>query len=211
MKSTIITMYERLFILIISFLFLIDTSLSFRNFLTRPRSIAFQAIPTDLSSLDTINELTRYNSIYNYNEVLTPDNSIRSLEGGLNLGRILWTFNLFNGLGGITDVNGTLSPADLTLYILGNITTNTDSNNNDSVWYKDFLDGYLFTLPPSIELLRLSIFAFLGWEFNGLLIEAFGGDTFWGWSTAGALFIPSGLFSLARTKRVTREFAMIEV
>jgi len=40
-----------------------------------------------------------------------------------------------------------------------------------------------------------------------LITNSFEGDAFWGYAFAGAIAIPSGLFSLARTKLVTREKA----
>ena len=68
-------------------------------------------------------------------------------------------------------------------------------------------DGYAFNVPPSIEAARVGIFLVTGYYLNLLITNSFEGDVFWGYAFAGAIAIPSGLFSLARPKLITREKA----
>jgi hypothetical protein len=150
---------------------------------------AKRSVPLDLSSSDTVE---RISSLGNSGPLL-PDTSIVSLDGAINLGAILFTFVIYNGL-------GNFRPADLCLPLFATV-----ANQREDQWFKDFSEGFQHNVPPLVELLRVVFFAGLGWGFNLGWIAVLDGDSFWGWSTAATLVIPSGLINMARPEKLTRE------
>lgn len=152
-------------------------------------------VPADISSTDIISDV-----LTNSNHLFVPNTSIQSLDGGSNLGAMLWAFVLFNGIG-----PNQLKPADWLLEIALNVT------KSDEPWQRDFRDGYDFICPPEIELVRLIGFIGFGYLTNLGWIALLDGDAFWGWSTALSLCIPTGLLALSRPRRVPREEAKLEV
>lgn len=124
-------------------------------------------IPVEISSTDSIvsNTNTITNSIIN-NPV--PNNSIDTLEGGDNLGTLLWSYILYNGL----FTNG--KPADWYLPVASKV-----FNNDNDEWYKDYIDGYSFEVPVLIEAVRFATFFALGYYVNLAIITLFDSDSFW--------------------------------
>eukprot|EP00607_Mallomonas_marina_P000237 CAMPEP_0182429312 /NCGR_PEP_ID=MMETSP1167-20130531/25678_1 /TAXON_ID=2988 /ORGANISM="Mallomonas Sp, Strain CCMP3275" /LENGTH=309 /DNA_ID=CAMNT_0024612755 /DNA_START=293 /DNA_END=1222 /DNA_ORIENTATION=- len=145
-------------------------------------------IPVDISSDDSI-----LRQIPDPN-VPVPNVDINELDGGDNLGTLLWAFSLFNG---IFVTKG--RPGDWTLDLIAKIV-----QQEEEEWYKDYIDGYKYQCPPLVDAIRFLFFLFLGYYANKLWVESLGGDSFWGWSTGACLAIPSGFFNLARDKRITR-------
>ena len=124
-------------------------------------------IPVEISSTDSIvsNTNTITNSVKSIN---IPNTSIDTLEGGDNLGTLLWSYILYNGI----FTNG--KPADWYLPVV----TKVFSNDNDE-WYKDYIDGYSFQVPILIEAVRFATFFILGYYVNLTIINLFDSDSFW--------------------------------
>lgn len=152
--------------------------------------------------------------------VLVPDNSVISLDGGDNLGLLLWAFVLYNGLFAVSG-----RPADWIIPVMarvagvnidaiennsGESTGNTNSPAQDA-WYRDYKDGYAFECPPLVELYRFAFFVIIGYYADALVVAGFGGDSFWGWSIGACLAIPSALLGGAREKLPTRQEAELSV
>ena len=110
--------------------------------------------------------------------LLVPETSINQLEGAGNLAVLLWTFVLYNGLIGLLKER----PAELILPSLSKVLF----FENDT-WFKDFKDGYSFTVPPTVEAARVGIFLVAGYYLNVLITNSFDGDAFWGYAIAGSL------------------------
>ena len=121
-------------------------------------------IPVEISSTDSI--VSNTNTIAN--SVNIPNTSIDTLEGGDNLGTLLWSYILYNGI----FTNG--KPADWYLPVV----TKVFSNDNDE-WYKDYIDGYSFQVPILIEAVRFATFFILGYYVNLTIINIFDSDSFW--------------------------------
>ncbi len=155
-------------------------------------------IPQEISSIDSIKSIASLDP-----QILLPNTAIKQLDGGSNLGAILWTYVLFNGFFPFSK-----TPADAMLSLLANV---TGAEKNKEQWFLDFQEGFEFFCPPTIELTRLSIFMGLGWYANNLWISILDGDVFWGWSTAMCLCIPTALITASRGKRITRQQAELEV
>jgi len=134
-------------------------------------------------------------------QLLLPETSIHSLSGGENLGILLWTFVLYQGL---FTTSG--RPADWIVKPLAILFRKTNET-----WYQDYDRGYYFECPPSIELSRIGVFFVLSVAWNRLLINSLGDDSFWGWSIGACLAIPSALIALSRDKPPTREVAEFQV
>ena len=77
-------------------------------------------------------------------------------------------------------------------------------------WYNDFRNGLQFQTPPTVDFLRFGFFLALGNAVNTGITSLFGGDLYWGWSTATCLSIPATLLALFRTKRPTKEEVAVE-
>ena len=121
-------------------------------------------IPVEISSTDSI--VSNTNTITK--SVNIPNTSIDTLEGGDNLGTLLWSYILYNGI----FTNG--KPADWYLPVV----TKVFSNDNDE-WYKDYIDGYSFQVPILIEAVRFATFFILGYYVNLTIINIFDSDSFW--------------------------------
>jgi hypothetical protein len=155
-------------------------------------------VPTELTPYsDSIVDITFGQDPTN----LIPNTAIETLNGGENLGALLWAYVLYNGL---FTTSG--KPADWTLPILSKL-----FGQQQEQWYKDYADGYAFECPPIIESCRFVSFLLLGLSADWLWIRLLDGDTFWGWSTGACLAIPSLLLTLGRPKSLSREEAMLEV
>lgn len=116
----------------------------------------------DISSTDTIDRASKAVAAAG---TLLPDTSINSLDGGVNLGAILFTFVLYNGLFGKAG-----RPADWVLPIAAKV-----AGEEQSLWFKDYSDGFSFQVPPTVEFLRFGFFAVLGWFTNLAWIAALDG------------------------------------
>ena len=149
-------------------------------------------IPVDISSTDLMS--SRYAEIQQQS-VLIPDTSIQTLDGGWNLGFLLFTYVLYNGIFGKIG-----RPADWLLPSLSKVT-----QQEETEWYKNFQEGYSYDVPPLVEALRVAVFAILGFGLETAWVASFGGDTFWAWSTGICLALPSSLITLARDPLPTRE------
>ena len=102
-------------------------------------------IPTDISVDDKIAALATIK--------LVPDTSIDTFIGGDNLGVLLWTFVLYNGIFAISG-----KPADWLLPLIARIigidveASSTELQEKETtVWYAAYKDGYYFEVPPLIE------------------------------------------------------------
>ena len=169
-----------------------------RNRLTRERfpvasSTALAAlVPVDISIADTIAS-SRFADLENQ-AALLPNNNIETLDGGFNLGFILFTFVLYNGIFGKAG-----RPAEWVLPAVAKVT-----GEEEKEWFRDFSDGFAFDVPPTVEAVRVLVFALLAFVVETAWVAAFDGDTFWGWSTGICLFLPSSLINLSRDSRATR-------
>ena len=110
--------------------------------------------------------------------LLVPETSINQLEGAGNLAVLLWTFVLYNGLIGLLKER----PAELILPSLSKVLFFENEQ-----WFKDFKDGYSFSVPPTVEAARVGIFLVAGYYLNVLITNSFDGDAFWGYAIAGSL------------------------
>lgn len=124
-----------------------------------------RGIPLDISSTD---KLDRVSKAVTAAGTLLPDTSINSLDGGINLGAILFTFVLYNGLFGKAG-----RPADWVLPIAAKA-----AGEEQSAWFKDYSDGFYFEVPPTVEFLRFGFFGVLGWFTNLAWIAALDGYAF---------------------------------
>lgn len=180
---------------------------SMNAFLGDFSGIIAQLVPREVGIEDKVLNLP---SVAASTPMLVPDNSIATLDGGENLGLILWAFVLYNGLFAISG-----RPAEWVLPVLArvvgvdvdNTNSTTDSYKDQDAWYRDYSDGYSFEVPPSVEFIRFGMFAILGYYANVFIVSSLGGDAFWGWSIGACLFIPSALLNAAREKLVTRQEA----
>lgn len=132
---------------------------------------------------------------------LLPDTTVQSLYGADNLGTLLWTFVLFNGL-----LTTSGSPSNWILRPLGKVL-----GQANETWYADYLDNYYFECPLKVDVARAAIFLSLGYTMDRIIVESFGGDSYWGWSIGASLSIPAALIKLARGKPPTREAAELQV
>ena len=162
---------------------------------TSPLVVHAALIPVDISSTDRMS--SRFAEIQEQS-VLIPDTSIQTLDGGFNLGFLLFTFVLYNGIFGKIG-----RPADWVLRPLSKVT-----QQEEAEWYNDFMEGYSFNVPPLVEAIRVAIFAVLAYGVETAWVASFGGDTFWAWSTGICLALPSSLITLARDPLPTREESM---
>lgn len=155
---------------------------------------AFQGeIPYEISSVD------QYPLVPT--ELLLPDTSIATLYGADNLGVILWTFVLYNGLY-ITRQR----PVDILIPLIAKVI-----QQEHLQWYQDYKDGYASQKPPLVDFVTYAFFTTTGYFINTVVINSLDGDSFWGWSIAACLGIPSALFTLAKSKKQTREEALLNV
>lgn len=116
----------------------------------------------DISSTDKIERISKAATRAG---ALLPDTSINALDGAVNLGAILFTFVLYEGLFGKAG-----RPADWVLPVAAKALGEEQSD-----WYKNYAEGYAFQVPPTVELLRFSFFAVLGWFTNLAWIAALDG------------------------------------
>jgi hypothetical protein len=154
------------------------------------------AVPLDISSTDKFSDVVPRSA-----GLLLPDTSIATLDGGINLGALLFAFVLYNGLFGKAG-----RPADWVLPGFARLL-----NQENEQWYRDYADGLQSIVPPQVEFLRFAVFTLLGWGTNLLWVSLFDGDEFWGWSTGLCLALPSALINLSREPKLTREEATFDV
>ena len=174
-----------------------DAAIPFSLLVFSSPSTALAAlIPVDISSTDRMS--SRYAELTQQQSILIPDTSIQTLDGGFNLGFLLFTFVLYNGIFGKIG-----RPADWLLPVLSKAT-----QQEETEWFKDFKEGYSYDVPPIVEALRVAVFALLGYGLETVWVASFGGDTFWAWSTGICLALPSSLITLARDPLPTREQSM---
>lgn len=163
---------------------------------TRVYSLIPNNIPEELDGLADSMSATWGNG---YSTEL-PNVEVVALNGASELGTLLWAYVLYSG---IFTTSG--RPAE---WILPPIATIL--RKDQDLWFQDFKQGYLFDLPPLIEFLRVAIFLFLGFFCNRTWIAILDGDTFWGWSTALAIAIPTGLLNLSRDKLLSRSDSIFQ-
>jgi len=147
-------------------------------------------VPLDLSIDDKVSDLFQ---LINPDTPL-PNTSIATLVGGENLGFLLWSYVLFQGLFTLPG-----RPAEWVLPVAATL-----FNDVDKLWYRDYTDGFAFLTPVYIDLFRFMLFGVAGYYGNQLVIWSLGGDSFWGWSIAACLAIPSTFINLFRDKLPTR-------
>lgn len=128
-------------------------------------------------------------------DTLLPNTSIATLVGGENLGFLLWSYVLFQGLFTLPG-----RPAEWILPIAATL-----FNDGDKLWYREYTDGFVFLTPVYVDLFRFVLFGLAGYYVNQLVIWSLGGDSFWGWSIAACLAIPATFINLFRDKRSTRK------
>lgn len=121
-----------------------------------------RGIPLDISSTDKLEMVSKAATAAGS---LLPDTYINSLDGGINLGAILFTFVLYNGLFGKSG-----RPADWVLPVAAKAV-----GEEQSLWFKDYTEGFAFEVPPTVELLRFTFFGVLGWFTNLAWIAALDG------------------------------------
>jgi hypothetical protein len=167
------------------------------QFVLPSQSWAAVPIPVEISSSDLIDKATRLAE----KASIVPNTSIESLDGAENLGALLFTIVIYQGLG-ITKRR----PAEFVLPFVVKV-----FNQEDAQWYKDYQEGFAFSVPPVIEAARVAMFGVLGWYTNIALVAALDGDAFWGWSTAACLTLPALLFNASRVKPPTRAEAEFQV
>lgn len=155
---------------------------------------SIQAVPVDISAFDKVATLGPGTP------ELVPDTTIKTLDGGDNLGALVWAVVLYNGI----FLSG--KPADWVLPPLAAALSSSEES-----WFKDYRAGYSFRTPPVVDFMRFALFLVAGYYFNVLIVTSLGGDTFWGWSIATCLAIPSGLLNASRPRRLSREEVELEV
>jgi len=145
---------------------------------TKMRATTLGTIPEELTATDSFMETFAF-----------PQTSIETIEGGENLGTLLFAFILYQGL------------SNSVLPVVAKVL-----NCEMQDWYRDAKDGFAFDTPPAVEMVRVLLFLSSAYYLNKFWISLFGGDSFWGWATAGALAIPTALFSAvaAQDKKPTR-------
>jgi hypothetical protein len=160
-------------------------------------SLQMQNIPSDLNYDDT-----SFSAIdaSNAGSMLLPNTDIHELSGAVNLGVIIWTFVLYNGL---FTTSG--QPSDWILTPISRIL-----NQSWQPWYQDFKQGFQYQVPYQVDLIRIVFFVALSWLVNQGILALFDGDSYWCWAIGACLAIPSGLISVSRDKRPTRAYASIE-
>lgn len=168
---------------------------------TRRYFVPRNNVPVELTTLDkldrgALSELTRPQ-----NNLLLPNTDIVTLSGGENLGFILWSYILCNGLFPVLGkpTNWLVTPIAKLL------------NQTEEQWYLDKQDGFAFTCPPMVDFIRIAIFCILGFFVNRLVIASFSGDVFWSWSIGICLAIPSALINAAREPLETRTSSNLQV
>ena len=154
-------------------------------------------IPVEISSIDTITSTTS-NTITSIPSNI-PNTSIQTLDGGDNLGTLLWSYIMYNGI----TTNG--KPADWYLPIISKV-----FNTYNEEWYKDYTDGYAFEVPILVEVVRVTTFLALGYYINLAIINSFDYDNFWGWSIGICLSIPSALLNASREKPISRTLGQLQ-
>ena len=154
-------------------------------------------VPVDISSTDSV--VSRAADIERQ-AALLPDTTIQTLDGGFNLGFLLFTFVLYNGLFGKAG-----RPADWVLPALAKVTQQENKG-----WFANYKEGYFYNVPPAVEALRVLLFGLTALGVETAWINAFDGDTFWAWSTGICLALPSSLIALSRDPLSTREQAQFD-
>lgn len=156
---------------------------------------ALTPIPVDISSVDAPYVPRSLDPAAP--ALLEPITTIVQLEGAANLGVLLWAFVLYQG-----PFTTSGRPAEWVLPIVAK-----GLNCEKEQWYLDYKEGFKFSVPPAVELVRVLFFLSLGYYVDMLTIASFDGDSYWGWAISGSLFIPVGLLALARgaEKAETRE------
>lgn len=151
--------------------------------------LSFKDIPSEISSDDA------YSGALSISQIPMPNVEISQLNGSENLGTLLWSFVLFNGL--FTTIG---KPGDWILNLIAKVV-----QQEEKEWYVDFKAGFRYQCPPVVDAIRFAFFITIGYYANFLWTASLGGDPFWGWSTGACLAIPSGLLSVARDKPPTRK------
>ena len=147
-------------------------------------------VPSEISATDKVQYLTIDNS--------GPNVDIISLTGANELGALIWGYNIYLFI-------TLFRQTDIFIVLLAKMT-----GGENRQWYLDFKDGYKYDVPAPFDLLRIGLTICLGYFVNKVLIGAFDGDSFWGWSTAVCIAIPSSLISLSVEKLKTREEGVFE-
>lgn len=142
------------------------------------------------------------NPIISSQESISPwiGTDIKAINGLDNLGLIIWTILLFNGL---FTTSG--KPSEWVLPGIAKLVKQTWKP-----WYIDYSQGFQYQLPIEIEIIRVLFFVTLSYLVNQVILGLFEGDEYWTWAIGLALLIPSSLLTLARNKRSSREDAMFE-
>jgi hypothetical protein len=159
--------------------------------LPRLALVSNRYVPLDLSIDDKVSDPFQLVGP----DILLPNTSIATLVGGENLGFLLWSYVLFQGLFTLPG-----RPAEWVLPIAATL-----FNDGDKLWYREYKDGFVFLTPVYVDLFRFVLFGVAGYYANQLVIWSLGGDSFWGWSIAACLAIPATFINLFRDKRSTRK------
>lgn len=167
-----------------------------------PMSKSLRSIPSEINFDD------KYATMFQSSNNLMPNTGVESLDGGFNIGVVLWSYILYNGI--FTTAG---RPSDWILPLIYNAQryifsfNQQDNEHTQSSWLTDYVEGFDFSVPYDIEITRVFIFTLLSYGFNLLLLNLFEQDTYWCWSIGACLFIPSALLSIARDKPLTRDRA----
>lgn len=171
-------------------------SVTTRNRLINPSRLYVRSVPTDLSFDDTY---ISQQDMFLQPQIL-PNTDIHTLDNGLYLGVILWTFVLYYGLFGTAG-----SPNEWVLEPLARITGQVWKP-----WFVDYKQGFIYQTPVLIDIIRLLLFVGLAYFCNQAVLAIFEGDSYWCWAIAGSLSIPTGLVAVSRDVKPTREYSAIE-
>lgn len=153
-----------------------------------------------MSAIDpqTSNDVATLPDIY-----LNPQTEISSFDGAGNLGAALWSVSLYYGLfqpffkGNSVFIS---QPSEWLLYPIAR-----GLGEEESEWFKNFEEGLQYQTPPAVDVIRGAFFVALGFWTNHVIVDGFGGDLFWGWSTGACLALPATLLSYSRIRRPSRE------
>ena len=126
-----------------------------------------------------------------------------TFEGADNLGGILWSIALFFGIFQPLFQKESVffsQPCEWLLYPLAKLL-----QQEKEEWFINFKDGLQYQTPPTVDFIRALFFLSMGFLTNAAIVNSFGGDLFWGWSTGACLALPAALLSYSRIRRPSRE------
>lgn len=139
---------------------------------------------------------------------IIPNTDIVQFEGAENLGALLWAYTLYFGIFSPLFLGKSVYFGQPSEWVLIPLARGLGEDNKE--WYQNFCDGVQYQVPPKVDFLRFGFFFVSGVVVNSAITRIFGGDLFWGWSTATCLSIPSTLLALFRPRRPSKEDVAVE-